>query len=92
MKKKEDNRDMVEAAVAARAAAYDSAMDASRNSMNEGVKATRNLTAAQSKRELEAAAAAAPEPSFLNKEAPKGAKVWYGKDWDKINKLFKHKT
>ena len=34
MKKKEDNRTMVEAGVATRAAAYDSAMDASRNSMN----------------------------------------------------------
>ena len=80
MKTKEDNRTFVESKVSATTTASDSAINASRSSMSEGVKATRNLTAQQSKVELEAAAASAPQPNFLNKILPKGAKAFYSMD------------
>ena len=49
-----------------------------RSAMKAGVKETRNLTAEESLKELEAAAASVAPPDFLNKEAPKGAYVWKG--------------
>ena len=74
----EDDRTKVEAKVGIEVSANDSENTATRSAMTSGVKTTRNLTAAQSKRELEAAAAAEAPPSFTNEVLPKDAKAWYG--------------
>jgi hypothetical protein len=73
-----DNRTKVEAKVSTIVSENDADNTATRSALEAGVETTRNLTAAQSKRELEAAAAATVPPSTLNDVAPKDAKAWYG--------------
>ena len=73
-----DHRTKVESKVSTEVTADDAVITATRSAMIAGVKTTDNLTAEQSKRELEAAAAAEVPPNFLNGKPPKDARAWYG--------------
>ena len=51
---RDDNRASIEAMVKTRVAASDASIDATRSSLSAGFDATRDITAADSKKELEA--------------------------------------